>query len=715
MIFTMNKRIATFAVALVANPSFATNDPFGACCYEVNCEWFCDELFESDCYLNYGGVHWANLSCTDINCPDFTVYELGGCCYEYGDIGTTCVDVKEPKCNALGGVWNPGIYCDCDPCTPVNDGCDDVPRTDCVGRPQFQDPNYQLFGNGQIAVQTASPSILGNNMITVFDLSGALPLDQNTILARYSHPSWADPNNDPAPELGSIFGLAIDEMGNLFVSATKTWSEDIEGDGGWGAVYKIDTITALPSIFATIPMPNAESSLGSITYDCDHNQFFVSSFEDGLIYRLDSSTGVILDFYDHGSPYTGAPGPVHFGDRPWAVEVHDNKLHYSLWNNDVNNQGSGLNQIWSVLLDATGKPIVGTETLEIDIPVLQNFNGSSPVADIDFSVDGTMFLSERSQNDIEIVSAHNSRVLEYECTPSGWVLSPHTFDIGVWYIHTNAAGGVDATANRIWASGDALHFPTPDMIYGIQGLPVTGGDTTNSVLIDYQGTVNGTDKMMLGDLVCTDEDGGGELGVCCYQDNCESHCDVMNEKDCMNYFGSTFFPNTTCAQVNCPPPPEDVGACCYVDAGGYLCTNANMTLCDAIQGIWYPGIPCECIPCEPTIETGACCFLDTSSGIWTCYELTEEECADKPESTYSGDGTTCMDTTCCKPIGACCVAGNCLLVSVDQCSSANGFYYGDGVQCFVVDCSYCPSDLNDDARVNIDDLLILISAWGACP
>ena len=59
---------------------------------------------------------------------------------------------------------------------------------------------------------------------------------------------------------------------------TKTCSRNMVG---WGAVYKVDTNTALPELFASIPMPNNESGLGSITYDCEHSQFFVSSFEDG--------------------------------------------------------------------------------------------------------------------------------------------------------------------------------------------------------------------------------------------------------------------------------------------------------------------------------------------------------------------------------------------------------------------------------------------------
>ncbi len=709
---TILKLTAAFVASLTSAITFASNDPYGACCFYDNCDtWVCDEMYQSDCILSFNGTHWANLMCTDINCPDFSMIDLGGCCYEDADIGLVCADTKLPECDALGGIWNPGVYCECDPCTPVSEGCMVIPRTNCVGPPQYPDPDYLLFGNGQIAAQTASPSVFGGAVVTVFDLSGTPPLNQNFPTNRYYHSSWQVSTGNP--RMGSIFGLAIDELGNLYVSATRTWANDVVSADGWGAVFKIDTNTGQYALFASIPMPNNESSLGSITYDCDHAQFFVSSFEDGLIYRLNYATGNILDSFDHGAPYTGAGGPVAIGDRPWAVEVHDDRLYYSVWAGLIGDPNAVPNEIWSIALDANGAPIAGTEVLEIELPVLPNYTTSFPVADIDFSLDGTMFLAERSQSNIESVNAHTARVLEYECIDGLWTLSTNNYSVGI-FSGTNATGGVDATMDRVWASGDALQLG-PDIIYGFQGIPVGGGDVTTSVLVDYQGNLTAYDKTLIGDLVCTDEDGGtGDIGVCCYKDDCSSHCDVMTEKDCLSFFAATFFANTTCDQVSCPPPPVDFGACCYIDAGGYLCTNANMYLCDAIQGIWYPGIPCECIPCEPTVETGACCFLDTGSGLWVCYEMTEEDCTDKPQSSYAGDSTVCADTSCCKPIGACCVAGNCLLVSADQCASANGFYYGSGLQCSVVDCSYCPGDLNHDHMVTIDDLLILLGAWGAC-
>ena len=718
--FQNMKLLSTLTLVFLVNFAHAANDPYGACCYLKNCKyWVCEEMYQSECSNLFDGTHWADKTCEEIDCPNFSVFDLGACCVEDADGGMICYFVKETDCESYGGVWYPGIPCECEPCEPTISTCEIIPSPNCVGPPQYTDPNYTVFGNGHIAIQTASTSILGGSTLMLFDLSGTLPLDTSFPLNRYSHLSWEHPNSDPAPDMGSIFGLAVDEVGNIYVTTSKTWNQDVVGTFGWGAVYKVDTNTALPELFATIPMPNNESGLGSITYDCEHSQFFVSSFEDGLIYRLDMS-GNILDTYDHGTPYAGAAGPAAFSDRPWAVEVHGDRLYYSLWNENLYESSVAMkNEIWSVALDGIGAPLSATALLEIslpDYPHPKTYDWSSPVSDIDFSPEGTMFLSERTQTSFSSLYAHSSRLLEYECTSSGWMPSIELFEVGSYDVHTNTSGGVDATTHGIWATGDALHFSSGDYIYGFQGTPVTGGDHTMSVLVDFQGDITGSDKTMIGDIVVTDEDStGGEKGACCYQDNCESHCAVMSETLCLTYFGSSFYPNTTCDNISCPPAPQDFGACCYIDAGGYLCNEMYMFNCDNVSGAWYPGIPCECIPCEPKTPTGACCFLDTDNGLMACVELSQYDCEKKPESSYAGDYTTCIDEYCCDPIGACCVSGQCLLATQTQCIAGNGVYYGNGNLCTTVNCNDCPADMNSDGSVDIKDLLLLIGAWGVCP
>jgi len=523
-------------------------DDTGACCIDdPDLGWYCDTLTQADC-LDVGGYFYgAGTICSDpfVECDPLS----GACCYEDPNLGWMCIEVEHYKCNDIGGTWYAGLTCsdpavDCDPigetgaccveeepgagywyciettevdcidhagvwyglgshctdpgvnCDPIDD-CHDVSGSDCAGRPRYNKQDYLGFGPGRVAVQTVSPGIPGDRMLTVFDLTGigAQPFNTAFPIGRYNHPSWT------AANLGSIMGLAIDEAGNIYVTASQTWNIDVMGPSGWGAVYRIDTNTAAISTFAVLPTAN--SSLGSITYDCEHGQFFVSSFEDGLIYRLDYTTGATLDTFDHGVPWSGAPGPAALGDRPFGLEVNGERLYYGLWNEDMSNVSSDNNEIWSVKLDAGGAPVPGAEELEITLTdhyVDGNYAFSSPVADIDFSDEGTLVLGERTQYGINNMSAHAARVLEYECSVDGWILTSHTFDIG---IPQSAAGGVDAKPNRVWASGDALHLGSGDNIYGFQGLPATGGSILDSWLIDYNDNLTIQDKTLLGDLVVT--------------------------------------------------------------------------------------------------------------------------------------------------------------------------------------------------------------------
>ena len=473
----------------------------GACCIDDDGDgtYWCSVISIMDCHAAGGVFYGAGTICTDpmVECDEFE--EEGACCIEEGGHGSGywyCVEVNQQLCDDALGVWyGPGTLCS-DPGVNCDPGCSTVPGADCAGKPRYQDPDYTIFGNGDIAVQTASPSIIGGNVVTVFDLSGVAtaPLDSWFALNRYAHPTWNQDN------LGSIFGLALDGDGNIYVSATKTWSSDQMGVSGWGAVYKLDTYSGAISTFALLP--NAQdASLGSITYDCDHNQFFVTNFGDGKIYRLDMS-GAIIDSYDHGTPWNGSGGWAALRDRPWAVEAHDGRLYYSLWNEDTVNYSSGdFNEIWSIELDAAGGFVLGTDVSEIILPGFYQTQYSAPVADMRFSKTGSLLLAERSMQGDSYLGAHQSRLLEYECVAGNWVPSSNIYEAGGPSYPNSSTGGVDATFDHTWCGADAMHLSTNDRMYGIQGLPTTGGTAADSVLIDYQDNLTIGDKTMLGDVV----------------------------------------------------------------------------------------------------------------------------------------------------------------------------------------------------------------------
>ena len=546
----------------------------GACCYQWNCESHCGVMSQADCAAYWGSTFFPNANCENVSCPPASD-KSGACCYGDDSGVLMCDEMEVWGCENLGGMWYPGIPCECIecesaepegaccyddpslgwicaevvlaqcedlpssvwygagvPCTapqvecdlPGGGGCVPSPAYECAGPPNYADPDYaQVFGSGQIAVETASPNILGDKVVMVFDLSDvdAAPLNSWFPVNRYSHSDWR------SSTLGSIFGLAVDGDGNIYVTATKSWNTDSAGFGGWGAIYKLDNVTGQPTVFATLP--NSGASLGNITWDCVHQMFYVSNMEDGRIYRLDAN-GNTLNWFDHGTPWNGQPGPVALGDRPWAVEAHGGRLYYSMWNENNNGTSSLKNEIWSVQLDGMGD-FTGVEQLEVTVPdFTSNHTWSSPVSDIRFSPEGTMFMAERSMISFTAINAHYARVLEYVCENGDWVPSAYSYDVGGstgftgGIAGTNASGGVDVDPDRIWASGDALALNAPppySNIYGFTGIPTGGGTVSDSLIIDYQDNTSDQDKTMLGDLVVTspgsdcpgDLDGDGAINI----------------------------------------------------------------------------------------------------------------------------------------------------------------------------------------------------------
>ena len=67
-------------------------------------------------------------------------------------------------------------------------------------------------------------------------------------------------------------------------------------------------------------------------------------------------------------------------------------------------------------------------------------------------------------------------------------------------------------------------------------------------------------------------------------------------------------------------------------------------------------------------------------------------------------------------LGACCLDGLCITTSAADCSGNSGSWGGADSSCADFDCpENCPSDVNGDGQTDVADLLLIISAWGACP
>jgi hypothetical protein len=375
--------------------------------------------------------------------------------------------------------------------------CDLVPGECCGGRPSFDDPAYASFGN-LVSVGTASPDADGTAVVAVFNLvnPNGGPFNTDFGAPIYSHASWSQNT------LGSVFGVALDPAGNVYVAATTCYYSDMIGSlvgSGPGTVYKLDTNTSVASVFVTIP--NSGPALGNICYDCEHDQFFVSSMDDGRIYRI-SAAGVILDGFDFGAPDNPSNVFPPLGDRVWAVQKHNGRLYFSVWWVDAGHPSTTqANEIWSIALNGSGD-FSGVPRLEISMPPLSGSNYSNPVSDMRFTPTGAMLVAERGMSDQTTPVPHQARLLEFECVNGFWAPSTNIFSVGSIGSHINSAGGVDVdpdVGGRVYVTGDALQLG-PQTIYGTQGLPATGGTVANSILVDFNGNLSLQDKTFIGDV-----------------------------------------------------------------------------------------------------------------------------------------------------------------------------------------------------------------------
>jgi hypothetical protein len=406
----------------------------------------------------------------------------------------------------------------------------------CCGKKPSYDPRQGWVPpfpwtnfTGQIAIITQENNNdmqpLSTQGVVIWNLTGESTAPVGALWSApqtqyYSDPRWNTTN------LGEVFGLTLDNQGNIYVAGTA-----IYGAPGNSNIYKIANGTGTPSLFATLPHDNAvPNGIGNIAY-CVHDSLFASDFYDGLIYRLDAS-GNTVSTWDHGVnlptatpsrtlipavPKDGNSTYTALGRRPWAVRVCQNRLFYSIWSEDdsrnpnFSSPGIGPNEIWSVALNGAGDPVVPAR-LEITLPPAHiNFNNnySNPVSDIAFTATGNMLVSERSMASNSGSNAHSSRLIEFfPIGGGGWGYNtsfPYLVGEPAFTHPSSSAGGVDfdftpGARFPVWGSGDALAYHTGNYIYGIQGFPSGGGNTTNSLLIDDDNYTQISNKKQIGDV-----------------------------------------------------------------------------------------------------------------------------------------------------------------------------------------------------------------------
>jgi hypothetical protein len=394
------------------------------------------------------------------------------------------------------------------------ESCASPPDTCCAQPPALGQVEHP-FLSSNLLVATRQASGVYPVCVVIYDLGSPLPApledtNWNTITR------WSGPNNTwNQDSLGTVFGLTLDKYGNIFVTHTSCYAPDAIAQvlgGAAGGIYRIDANTAKITTFCVLPNAADGSvspgenrpGLGNISYDCRHDQFFVTDLEDGRIYRIkangvNGATGTVQETFDPLAPDDGSPGWAPAGERLWGVQVHGDRVYYAVWAETVGEpSATAANEIRSVGLLPSGAfdTSAGSDRHELYVPPRINSNASNPVSDISFSAAGRMLLGERGVTQLTIPTAHEARVLEYECVGGCW-LPANPFAIGI-ITPENSAGGVDydrfpytgSQLGRVWATGDALHGAIPpytDVLYGIQGFRPSGGSIQNSMLIDSDG------------------------------------------------------------------------------------------------------------------------------------------------------------------------------------------------------------------------------------
>ena len=415
--------------------------------------------------------------------------------------GTLSIVCNGRPCDSLQADPNgPGTVC--------GTCCQGVPSVTGYSKPIMLSTDYSFDPNGG----GGDPA---KRVVRVFEIGSppAAPAIWTTV-PRFDMASWN------IGTVGTVFGVTVDDVGNIYLAHTAIFFSNETGSlgGSTGAVTMINGATGAPSLLVNLPNSANGPGLGNLTWSCGRKNLYVTNFEDGRIYRVDpaapaasrikSAWDFATDTLDtSGGAEAGDPvGIAPYGERVWAVADGGDRLFFSVWNSD---SGAPANTIWSVQLNGSGDPIAGTKTIEI----VQNQATirRAPVSDIAIDAECCLYTAQRTMSGMS-TGAHGSDLLKYCWDPAAgaagaWVLGP-TFLVGdsPWLDHSCAGGvGVDDGANGlVWTTGDALEL-TNFAVYGVAGIPQTGGDETNSILIDNDNDIVQGDKTQQGscEVVCT--------------------------------------------------------------------------------------------------------------------------------------------------------------------------------------------------------------------
>ncbi|MCB9353539.1 MAG: gliding motility-associated C-terminal domain-containing protein [Lewinellaceae bacterium] len=387
-----------------------------------------------------------------------------------------------------------------------------------------------------------------NNSLACTGTNWAAPACSNTA-------AITQPSNWSLSRMGAIFGIAIDDKGDVFFASSPILGPAIVSDTG--IIFRADganlntvsdfilnTNTYGP-VIKTNTIPNNKNGFGNIAYDRWYQQLFATNLLDGKIYRISgvgSASGTVESVFT--PPFNTFNGdinsPVKPGERCWGIGVNlDNdgvvRVYFAR-----EMPYPSLGEVWSVALDGAGEFIASSAILEFQGP------NATKITDLAFAPGDRMLIAERE-------GPHSSEVWQYHGTHLAWAPENQHVTVGSGS-GRNCAGGVDYgyrqspndimslgdCSRLIWASSNAIRLDVL-AVYGICAVPsdpYTGTYLQNAIMVDMDGDTINQSKGVMGDVEIFRDD-CGRIDICDYLDVSAEKTDDPNAGECCWKFSLT--------------------------------------------------------------------------------------------------------------------------------------------------------------------------------
>jgi hypothetical protein len=234
------------------------------------------------------------------------------------------------------------------------------------------------------------------------------------------------------------------------------------------------------------------------------------------------------------------------------------------------------------------------------------------------------------------------------------------------------------------------------------GLVPSNDHCTNSIAVDVPSSTSGTTNDAINDFLpaCGGASSQDTPGVW------YTVTGTGNTITASTCTGTSFDTELSVWCGDCPEPPSS--NCCFANASpGCDDTTCQDTICGfdpfCCSNAWDSRCADEALNSCPSLCTAASVPTCVGGNDDACESQSEVSWCSKAGATYrilvygfedtgdfdlslTDDGQPCETGPQCAPIGACCSADVCSLVTADNCAAQSGTYQGDGTTCQDVTC-----------------------------